>query len=361
MAFIDLVIPTSAYGPSWTTPSYALADDGYLATSSNRSSLTVTGFEDILPDDCTIDGIIAKVKAHTDSGSGSLVFTLTNDGGSNLGTPKTVTGITTTPTVYSEGTSTDLWGVTPFPSSYIVGNSLWGLKVAREGTVDVNVDYISLRIYYTSSSTGLRGTRSKFPVSVDTFPNISNGRGMTHQVKSEDVNLLGDALYNLERVAIYGTGGPTIDNKGQNLVIHNMNFQATLSSSPGKYFDVYSYTYPVGNSSETVTEYSTTPTSATLDSFPSDNIDFVYVKVNAYLVAAGPTIIPLHGTGSITKVRSGSTIADFLSLSFVSLATAPQKLIKSNTGINIQKHLQFPTISAGTIHAQIQLMGVKNA
>jgi len=361
MAFIDLVIPTSAYGPTWSTPSYSLLDDGYLSTSSDRRSLTVTGFENILPDDCEIDGVIAKVKAHTASGTGELVVNLTSDGGSNLGESKSITGITTTPTVYSVGTSTDLWAITPFPSSYIVGNSSWGVKVAREGTTDVNVDYISLRIYYTSTTTGLRGTRSKFPVSVDTFPSITNGRGLTHQVKSEDVNLLGDALFNLERAAIFGTGGPAIDNNGKTLVVHNMSFEATFGTSVGSSFDCYFHGFPAGGSVYETSDFSLAPSSHTLSSFPNDNIDFTFVKVNAYQVIAGPTIVPLSASGSIVKVRTGNQESYHLGLSFVSLASAPTRVLKVTPGINIHKHLQFPTIGSGTIYAQIQLLGVKNA
>jgi hypothetical protein len=100
------------------------------------------------------------------------------------------------------GGQTDSWGIPPLYQW--VNESPWfGVRLTISGSGLLVVNNVGLRIFYEQSPY-LRGGRSSFRPKLgktgsanDALPRVSSS-----QIRSEDINLLGDCLYNLEHHAL---------------------------------------------------------------------------------------------------------------------------------------------------------------
>ncbi len=149
----------------WTTPTNVYADDAATANVIAASYdspdqtwvLKATGFDfSAIPDGSTINGVIFKANAWYRSGQGSgsmdlcqlLDTSKAKVGTNNCSTPVALT--TTNTTVITKGTSTDLWG-NALTAAWIKSAN-FGVAVgilATAANADVDVDYVTLEVYYT--------------------------------------------------------------------------------------------------------------------------------------------------------------------------------------------------------------------
>jgi hypothetical protein len=150
---------------NWTTPTNIYADDGNTAnitastydTGDQSFILRATGFDfSAIPDGSTIDGVIAVINTWYRSGQGSgsgdklILWNGTAETGNNKwATPQALS--TTNTTTYTLGGATDVWGATL--TAAIVKGSGFGVNIGMLSTAantDLDVDYITLEIYYTA-------------------------------------------------------------------------------------------------------------------------------------------------------------------------------------------------------------------
>jgi hypothetical protein len=209
--YVDLTSPARAasIGYGWAEPLYVLSEDDRwteIGSSNLTAVLVANKFENGLPVDATITGIevFASVKAPTSSGA-ILSFSLTKDGVNAWGTTQTSNVLTTTASSITLGGSGYLWGLTSIPAGNIRNNNNFGVRIRQSTAGGGGVDWVRLRIHFTSNSSYLSGSRSVFPVDYDEN-NIQialNGTSADQQVRAEAANLLGDCLYNIERVALH--------------------------------------------------------------------------------------------------------------------------------------------------------------
>lgn len=207
MATKDLTptLASSSTGAGWDSEGEAVVVDGLYAVcqpADNTDYLQIYGFGDNLPEDITIDGIEILVTGLSTATGTTFSVALSADGDYAWSAEKVTATFNVTPSTETVGGAADLWGLTPRVSDFRRNSNLavWIRQTtAGEGG---SIDGIVFRVHYTdvSGSLLLTGTRSSFPWTADesTIPVKTNGTSSTHQVRSEDVNLLGDCLLNIE-------------------------------------------------------------------------------------------------------------------------------------------------------------------
>lgn len=244
MANVNL-IPTqtrTALGNKWTLATNALADDTKYAFRASGGIvgdyLVLENFTAGLPQDITIEGISVTLKACTGSSGANAhlgaFMSITGKTGNALNITLTqyASSLTTTETTYTLGGSSYLWGYN-WRRPQIHGNPAFSLFIFADGNLNVSrkVQYVYITVYY-SLNTYLKGERSAFPIDVslwpyggpsDSIPVKYNGSGSSNQIRSEDVNLLGDCIYKLQYTSlassnlIRGEGGEGTDLSPQSL------------------------------------------------------------------------------------------------------------------------------------------------
>jgi len=150
---------------AWTTPTNIYADDGATANVTEATFdspdqtyvLKATGFDfSAIPDGSTINGVIVRVNAwyRSGQGSGSMdLLQLLDTSKAKVGTNQCATPValtTTDTTVITKGSSTDLWG-NALTAAW-VKNANFGVAIgilATAANADVDVDYVTIEIYYT--------------------------------------------------------------------------------------------------------------------------------------------------------------------------------------------------------------------
>lgn len=208
----------------WSNEDAILADDSYYAvrqagTSVWDYSLWLDTFSAGLPQDITISAITVRPKAAISSTLAGCYFKfgISFNGKTVVSQPRTTTALTNSLTQYNVGG--DLWGLenTKYVKRpFIHGQPNWSISVNVSGStsVDYYLQYLDVVLTYTLN-TSLRGERSVFPVSPASWPYISpsdsiekkfNGTAPKHQVKSSDINKLGDALYAVQTAVQNSTG-----------------------------------------------------------------------------------------------------------------------------------------------------------
>lgn len=234
MPYIDLV-PQGSNSLAWSNTVWAKGEEDNLYTTCAAGSgqasaiLRLYDFSNLkLPINTEIVGLQVLVKAKTDSSSSTayLAFNYFISAGTNNSWTTVSTGVILTTSLSTSGqyytvpSSTgstwgfelrryDLWRHT-FSSGY---NRYFGITCRASGDTTVNrqIDNIIVRVHYRTL-TYLHGSRSGFvprdPHSQDVILNSTgspiplkyNSVDKAMLIKSEDMNLLGDAVYNTERV-----------------------------------------------------------------------------------------------------------------------------------------------------------------
>lgn len=145
---------------AWTNPGNITADDGANATCSTASSsqwLVGRNYGFSIPSGSTINGVTVRLEAaETSPGNESVAAQLQNDSGTLIGSSKTNNVNGTSFTVYTYGSSSDVWGATL--TTTIVNHANFGVRFRYQTSHDVQVDYCTIAIDYTEPSVGTIGT-----------------------------------------------------------------------------------------------------------------------------------------------------------------------------------------------------------
>lgn len=153
--------------PSWANPGNITADDATYATRAG-----VGGFSNFdtdwlvadqfdfssVPDNALITGLTVRVQAHHGSGD-AVTFGQINIGKSDstLGTAKTnATALTTSPTNYNFGGTSDLWGLSISVSEVKASTFQARVWFDAHKLDDVFVDAIWMRVTYTPRASKVR-------------------------------------------------------------------------------------------------------------------------------------------------------------------------------------------------------------
>jgi ribosomal protein L31 len=151
--------PTTSGSPhnEWSLGSSGYLSDGVYAsenTSGERQSYSTYGFN--IPDSNEITGIEVKLEASATTPAGTIEVALSWDNGSSITTTKTTATLSSTDTIYTLGSPSDLWGRTWVPAEF--SNGTFGLRLIGQpsGGNTVQVDAIQIRIYHQAGggSTG---------------------------------------------------------------------------------------------------------------------------------------------------------------------------------------------------------------
>jgi hypothetical protein len=247
MAYIELVpvtvTPTGLTDPWNQVYNILSADNVYAICPSGNINPVFMEFyggsssNPLLPTDSVITGIEVIYSARTSGvspGTSYLDFYLYNSNTrTQIGSAIRTAAITTTETASSVGSSTNKFN---FPLEWIdintfgtngrqIGQQWFGLamKQYQATNYQIWVDNVSLRVHYTTYNY-LVGSRTKFHLGrsdlgtdvvmvngvtdeVSSYiKRKDNGTSMDNQVRAHDVNLLGDALYNIESSMLSSSG-----------------------------------------------------------------------------------------------------------------------------------------------------------
>lgn len=176
MATTGQVFPTTAVTAAespwldndWTAPTAVTADDGVTANVIAASFdspdqtfvLKAQGFDfSVIPNGSPINGVTARINAwfRAGQGSGSLdLCQLLDTSSAKVGTNQCATPValtTTTTTIITKGSASDLWG-NALDSAW-VKNANFGIALgilATAANADVDIDYVTLEIDYTPAA-----------------------------------------------------------------------------------------------------------------------------------------------------------------------------------------------------------------
>ena len=228
MAWIDLTPTTFSQAASaWSNLNYMVGSDNLYATcvSGSTSKCYLTFGSNAIPKDSIITGIEVYVECKVSSSMVSYIAAnyFVDASLTELASAQKTTGLSTTDVIRTIGSSTNNWGY-PIRWADINENPYFGISLQVSGatTYTTLIDDVTLRVHYSQPGY-LVGNRSNFSnqygssYDVDMVNGIANdatshivrkynGASIENQVKSEDVNLLGDALYNIETAIISSTG-----------------------------------------------------------------------------------------------------------------------------------------------------------
>jgi hypothetical protein len=253
----------TAAGSGWVNVSQVLDSLGYAelqASSTSSFKLRKFDFHD-LPKDIQIDGVEILVDSYVASGATGTpsitlyYYTISSLNKSENKVSDTITGGATTLTL---GGSADLWDFELLYSELNSSTSGFSLHVGPTAAIDqiLYLRNIRLRLHYTQKE-HLVGNRSKFSFKTRNWQNVGfdggkqfdvnmaggvandstsfikrkfNSADPSSQVKSEDVNLLGDALYNIE-YSILNNDESVRANLGSKLYIFSITVTGTVAGS----------------------------------------------------------------------------------------------------------------------------------
>jgi hypothetical protein len=154
--------PTTNGSPhnEWTTGGNGYLSDGSYTTETTagqRQSYATYGFN--IPSTNEITGIEVKLEASASTPAGTIEVALSWDNGVSITTTRTTATLSTTDTIYTLGSPSDLWGRAWVPSEF--GNGTFGLRLIGQpsGGNTVQVDAMQVRIYHqaTGGSAGVDG------------------------------------------------------------------------------------------------------------------------------------------------------------------------------------------------------------
>jgi hypothetical protein len=146
---------------AWTNPGNIVSDNATDATNNGSSSnyLVARNYGLSVPGAATITGITVRIELSEHSpGSETLNARLQDENGALIGSGKTASVTGTTKTVYTYGSTSDLWGATLTPA--IVNDADFGVRFWFTTSHDIRVDYVTLAVEYTEGTATLTGSAS---------------------------------------------------------------------------------------------------------------------------------------------------------------------------------------------------------
>jgi hypothetical protein len=146
---------------AWTNPGNIVSDNATDATNNGSSSnyLVARNYGLSVPVGATVVGITVRIELSEHSpGSETLNARLQDENGALIGSGKTASVTGTTKTVYTYGSTSDLWGATLTPA--IVNDADFGVRFWFTTSHDIRVDYVTLAVEYTEGTATLTGAAS---------------------------------------------------------------------------------------------------------------------------------------------------------------------------------------------------------
>lgn len=231
MPYIDLtpVTISASVSGTWTQLNSIIQEDNiYTVHASATTGFLYAEFytpphtNPLVPPDTVINGIQVFYTARVSGASGvTLQFNYyTNSSRTLVASSISSVALTNTEVASSVGSSTNTFS---FPIQWVdlnslqngrqIGNPWFGVAVkpASAHSSPIWIDSMYVRVHYTSYNY-LVGSRNKFKLNrpdlgYDTdISNKGNGIAVENQIKSSDVNLLGDSLYSIESAILSSTG-----------------------------------------------------------------------------------------------------------------------------------------------------------
>lgn len=207
MPYIELTTPGTIVdsGTYWSNTNAIKTNDGLCASAIGALSsnyMLVTNWSPSLPVSGKVTGVEAIFTCWATGGSGTLYGGLTFNGTTISGSSYSISGITAAATSFTLGSSATLWGNGAITNQSIATN--FGIAVKMDGSLASTlrlIDHIKLRVHY-DSSIYLQGGRSSFPSAKDSVPKKVGGSTALSQILAEDINTLGDCLFNIEKTAL---------------------------------------------------------------------------------------------------------------------------------------------------------------
>lgn len=143
---------------AWTNPGNITANDNSTASCASNSVgsayLRASNFNFGIPTNSLIQGFTVKVEmAESSTGTETVRVQIVGPAGTAIGTAKTFVASGTTLTLYTTGSSTDLWGTTGLTAAD-VNDTDFGVYVWYTTTHSTTVDYISIDVNYEPPRTG---------------------------------------------------------------------------------------------------------------------------------------------------------------------------------------------------------------
>jgi hypothetical protein len=255
MANIDLIPQAVAASPTspntWTgtgVPGFGLGGTWSLGSghsTSGEAIMFLQSFTAGVPLDAKVSGVAVSFDVSTSgtfTGSDILKINIGALSNTNVivegGTEKSIvlTGLSGSTVV--TGSVSDNWSRS-FWSRFDFNSSSFAVSFRREGTSQITLSNIKVIAYYTLED-HLVGSRAPVPKTVLAtqadviFPVKNNGVDDSAVVRSADVNLLGDGLYNLQRIFVdqnetstnlKAVGGLS----GENLILTTLFVSGTVS------------------------------------------------------------------------------------------------------------------------------------
>jgi hypothetical protein len=198
---------------AWTNPGNIVSDNATDATNNGSSSnyLVARNYGLSVPVGATVVGITVRIELSEHSpGAETLNARLQDENGALIGSGKTASVTGTTKTVYTYGSTSDLWGATLTPA--IVNDADFGVRFWFTTSHDIRVDYVTLAVEYTEGTATLTGSASTSAVGTATPDTSKAATGESGTASAGSVTQSGQAP--LVGSAITSSQGELVRSRG---------------------------------------------------------------------------------------------------------------------------------------------------
>lgn len=384
MAFIE-ILPTIVTAQSgWNSPTLALGDDNaYAYTSSGVTpTLWLRGANPNLPKDVTVTGIEVLYSAKTSGSVSNAALTFNyflSNSLTNVATAITTTALASAEASGSVGGSSNLWGYA-LRRPDLQSNQWFGVSVRPASAVSgkIQLDDVKIRVHYTQG-TYLVGSRSVFSTRENTeydvimnngipddtnslIPRKYNNTTPENQIKSEDVNLLGDALYQIETAIL--TNPNAVRSVGSKIYLFAVTVTGNVAASG---IAVYAKINLDGSESHNVVNMGSV-TRTKVPNIPN-RIDCHWTSAVGWVVTAASGNVPIYAQSQgMYFEKNGDGTIDF----WISASTVGRAIYSSKDDYELHEtvanaHQNYigaayspAAVPAGTLYLKILAIGREN-
>lgn len=220
----------------WTTPENVVSDNASDATCNAAASSQYLvgrncGFN--IPTTSTVRGVTVTIEASEHAGgTESLNAQLQNDAGALVGSSKANTISGTGKSVYTYGTSSDVWGATLTPA--IINDADFGVRLWFTTAHDVRIDYVQIAVQYTNNYT-LALDAGSFTLTGATVTLVYARKitctATSYAFTGASASIIAQRKLSLDNTSYAFTGADVTLRKGYNMVSDNASFAFTGEST----------------------------------------------------------------------------------------------------------------------------------